>query len=135
MLPSTRSRIMASVRSTDTRPELLVRGMVRSMGYHYRLHAGALPGRPDLVFRGRRKIIFVHGCFWHLHAGCRNVRMPHARLDFWLPKLRANRERDERVAIRLREDGWAVLVIWECELVDPAAVRRKISAFLEGHGA
>ncbi|MCE8005286.1 very short patch repair endonuclease [Billgrantia ethanolica] len=127
----TRSKIMGKVRNKDTGPEMTVRRLVHGAGYRYRLHGKKLPGKPDLVFKGRRKVIFVHGCFWHRHEGCPLARLPKSRLDFWLPKLEANRERDKRNEERLQEMGWAVLVIWECELKSPNSLLLKISEFLD----
>src|SRR5262245_36149204 len=106
---------MQSVRSRDTGPEFLVRHWVHKMGFRYKLHCSALPGWPDLVFPGRRKIIFVHGCFWHGH-GCHYGRPPKSNLDFWLPKLARNKERDEAAIAALKELGWEVLVVWQCEI-------------------
>lgn len=127
-----RSRRMSLVKGRDTQPELLVRRLTHSMGYRYRLHEKTLPGRPDLVFRTRKKVIFVHGCFWHRHSSnaCRLARLPRSRLDFWQPKLEANRLRDEAVQIELAARHWSALVIWECELSDEASVRDRIAAFL-----
>ncbi|SDK03688.1 very short patch repair endonuclease [Billgrantia gudaonensis] len=127
----TRSRIMGRVRNKDTRPEMTVRRLVHGAGYRYRLHGKKLPGKPDLVFKSRRKVIFVHGCFWHRHEGCTLARLPKSRLDFWLPKLEANRERDKRNEEHLREMGWDVLIIWECELKDQEALLSRVSAFLD----
>lgn len=126
-----RSEIMARVRSTDTRPEMLVRKMVYALGYRYRLHARDLPGHPDIVFRKRAKVIFVHGCFWHRHAGCALARLPKSRLDFWLPKLEGNRKRDERNKRQLQRTGWKVLTIWECQLNRPARLADRIRRFLD----
>lgn len=126
-----RSEIMGRVRNKDTRPEMLVRRLVHGMGYRYRLHRGDLPGKPDLVFGGRRKVIFVHGCFWHRHENCPLARMPKSRVEFWRIKLNGNRERDTRNIQALREGGWSVLVIWECETRDTDALRRRITNFLE----
>ncbi len=123
-----RSERMSRVRSKDTKAELAVRRLVFSMGYRYRLHRRDLPGSPDLVFPSRRKVIFVHGCFWHRHPGC--GRMPKSRQDFWEPKLEANRQRDERNMTALRDDGWDACVIWECELKDMAEVEGRIRRFL-----
>lgn len=128
--PSERSERMSRIRSRDTKPEMAVRRLVFSMGFRYRLQ-GRLPGRPDLVFSGRRKVIFVHGCFWHLHSGCPNCRVPKSRLEFWLPKLEANRKRDEENQTQLRELGWATLVIWECELKDSVRLTSRIRKFLQ----
>lgn len=99
------------------------------MGYRYRLHVKDLPGCPDLVFKARRMVIFVHGCFWHSHDHCKLARKPKSRLDFWLPKLRANKERDARKLEELVSLGWQSLVIWECELTDPG-LRSRIKGFL-----
>ena len=126
-----RSEIMSRVRSKDTGPEMLVRRLVFAMGYRYRLHARELPGKPDLVFRRRRKIIFVHGCFWHRHKGCALARLPKSREEFWIPKLEANRERDERNKNELKKAGWNVLTIWECRLGDTGRLRKRIGGFLD----
>jgi DNA mismatch endonuclease, patch repair protein len=126
----TRSLIMGRVRGKNTRPEMVVRRLVYADGYRYRLHRRDLPGRPDLVFAGRHKVIFVHGCFWHRHAGCALARMPKSRVDFWLTKLEGNRVRDERHISQLMESGWDVLVVWECELKDLQTVRSRIEHFL-----
>jgi len=126
-----RSWVMRRVRSKDTKPEMVVRRLTNGMGYRYRLHDKKLPGHPDLVFRGRRKVIFVHGCFWHRHRNCALARLPKSRRDFWTPKLNANRKRDERNLRALAKAGWSVLVIWECEIGDADALARRIRNFLE----
>ncbi len=123
---------MGSIHAIDTGPEMLVRRLVHRMGYRYRVHDKALPGKPDLVFPARKKILFVHGCFWHFHEGCPGFREPRSRLDFWLPKLRANRERDRTVKEQLSLAGWDVLEIWECETSDLAVLASRIRAFLGG---
>lgn len=125
---------MARVRSKDTKPELIVRRLVHGMGYRYRLHAKDLPGKPDLVFRPRRKVVFVHGCFWHRHPdpGCPLARLPKSRLEFWLPKLEANRARDERAVDALEKNGWRVLVVWECQIKYTEALNKRIKCFLDG---
>lgn len=115
--PERRSEIMSLVRARDTGPEMKVRRLVHRMGFRYRLHVGALPGRPDLVFPGRHKTIFVHGCFWHAHRGCKLARIPKSRVEFWENKIAGNRERDRRNRRRLAKMGWRLLVIWECETV------------------
>lgn len=127
-----RSERMSLIRGKDTSVELVVRRLVHSLGYRYRLHGRGLPGRPDLVFGKRRKVIFVHGCFWHRHddSACKLARLPKSRLNFWVPKLEGNRRRDLENQKLLRERGWEVLVIWECELRDRAALERKIRSFL-----
>lgn len=122
---------MRRVRSRDTKPELTVRSLVFSMGYRYRLHRRSLPGTPDLVFPSRSKAIFVHGCFWHLHD-CGKYRLPHSREDYWLPKLKANKRRDDVSAVALRGMGWDVLTIWECELRDVGLLSQRIRLFLDG---
>lgn len=128
--PLERSQRMAKVKSKGTKPEMLVRRLVHSMGYRYRLHGPGLPGRPDLVFKGRRKVIFVHGCFWHRHEGCRLARLPKSRLDFWLPKLEGNKQRDAQKLEQLCQQGWKSLVIWECELKDLSSLEKRLRAFL-----
>lgn len=128
--PSERTKRMSRIRSGDTKPEMAVRRLVYSMGYRYRLRVKDLPGRPDLVFKGRKKVIFVHGCFWHQH-GCDHYRMPRSRTDFWLTKLAKNVARDEKVMRELSGMGWRVLVIWECQLRDMRRVERAVRGFLE----
>src|SRR3972149_3121732 len=131
---SERSKRMSLIRAKDTTSELLVRRLVHSMGYRYALHGKDLPGRPDLVFLPRRKVIFVHGCFWHRHASarCRLARIPKTRLEFWLPKLESNRRRDQRNQRALRGDGWNILVVWECQLRHKEQLENKLRRFLEG---
>lgn len=128
--PERRSEIMSRVRSRDSKPEMLVRRLVHAMGYRYRLHARDLPGKPDLVFRSRRKVIFVHGCFWHRHQDCNLARIPKSRRDFWVEKLTKNRDRDERIQQKLLEEGWNTLTLWECELGNSVAVEDKVRGFL-----
>jgi len=121
---------MAGIHSRHTKPELVVRRLVFSMGYRYRLHRKDLPGKPDLVFPSRKKVIFVHGCFWHLH-GCTTYRLPHSRRDYWLPKLEANKSRDAVHEEQLETMGWTVLTVWQCELRNPALLAERIKLFLE----
>ena len=123
---------MRRVRSRDTAPEMLVRKAVYAMGFRYRLYAKDLPGTPDMVFRARRKIIFVHGCFWHRHLNCSLARLPKSRLDFWSPKLESNRQRDQKNVHALRDMGWSVLTVWECELGDLERLKIGIKEFLDG---
>ncbi len=130
LTPEQRSQRMSRVRARDTKPELIVRGLLHSRGYRYRLHDKRLPGKPDLVFAGRRKVIFMHGCFWHRHDDCSLARMPKSRIDFGRPKLEANQARDQVNIARLEEMGWRVLVIWECELRDVDALVAKLEQFL-----
>jgi DNA mismatch endonuclease (patch repair protein) len=127
-----RSERMSLISGKNTGPEMVVRKLVYGLGYRYRLHGRLLPGKPDLVFPGRRKVIFVHGCFWHRHPdrACKLARMPKSRLDFWGPKLERNRLRDERIRRELAEQGWEVLTIWECQLTDMASVSEQVRSFL-----
>ena len=122
---------MARVRSTNSRPELCVRRIVFALGYRYRLHVRGLPGVPDLVFRPRKKVIFVHGCFWHRHANCALARMPKSRIEFWETKLEGNRKRDKRNRRSLLREGWKVLTIWECQLKHTDRLEGRIGKFLD----
>lgn len=127
---------MGKIRSKDTLPEMLVRKLTHGMGYRYRLHIRALPGCPDMVFPARKKVIFVHGCFWHRHPGCANAVMPKTRKEFWREKLTANKLRDKRNLHRLKKAGWSCLVLWECELGNTEELATRICDFLEnGQGA
>jgi DNA mismatch endonuclease (patch repair protein) len=114
---SVRSAQMARIKSRDTKPEMRVRRALHAAGLRYRLHAKDLAGKPDIVFRGRRIVIFVHGCFWHRHPdpNCKLTRMPKSKLDFWRPKLEGNRLRDEKNRSVLEANGWTVIEVWECE--------------------
>ena len=113
---------------------MAVRRLVHGLGYRYRLHSKQLPGRPDLVFAGRRMVVFVHGCFWHRHPGCRLARTPKSRVDFWRAKLDGNRERDLLTQRQLGELGWRSLIVWECELNDLDSVAEDVTRFLEDCG-
>jgi DNA mismatch endonuclease (patch repair protein) len=121
---------MARVKGRDTRPERIVRSLVHGMGYRFRLHRKDLPGKPDIVLPRHRKIIFVHGCFWHGHPGCRRAARPTSNTEFWDRKLSANIERDRRARRELEERGWDVLVIWECEVRDVEGLRHRLREFL-----
>jgi DNA mismatch endonuclease (patch repair protein) len=125
-----RSQRMAKVKNKDTKPELFVRSLLSSMGYRYRLHLRSVPGSPDIVFSHRKKVIFVHGCFWHRHKGCANCRLPKSKLEFWKPKLDGNAKRDARTRRELRRAGWQFLVVWECELKS-AQLPQSLKSFLE----
>lgn len=125
-----RSENMRAIRSKGMRPELAVRSLVHRMGYRFRLHGKNLPGKPDLVFASRRKVIFVHGCFWHCHHGCKAAHTPKSNVSYWELKLSRNRSRDARNVELLADSGWKSLVVWECETKDEARVRKRISAFL-----
>jgi DNA mismatch endonuclease (patch repair protein) len=133
LTPEQRSERMSRVKSQGSKAERLVRSLAHGMGYRFRLHGGKLPGKPDLVFPGRKKVIFVHGCFWHRHPdpNCRLARMPKSRQDFWVPKLEGNRLRDARIREQLAALGWRSLTLWECELRDTASLRNKIRTFLD----
>ena len=128
---SERSRVMRAVKSKDTTPELIVRRLVHSLGFRYRLHDPSLPGKPDLVLRRLHKLIIVNGCFWHLH-GCARCRIPASRRSYWLKKLNGNVARDRRVLRQLRRVGWRVLVVWECQTRPDRldALRSRILQFL-----
>lgn len=124
--------MMRSIRKRDTRPELIVRRVLRELGYGYTLHAKDLPGSPDIVLRGRRKVILVHGCFWHQHQDCALAKRPSARPEYWLPKFSRNKERDRAVADALGALGWNILVIWECTLDDEASLKTQLQTFCGG---
>ena len=128
-----RSRRMSLIRNKNSSAEMFVRKLVHSMGYRYRLHRKNLPGSPDLVFVKRRKIIFVHGCFWHRHDDptCKLARLPKSRLDFWLPKLEGNRQRDDKVKQRLTDSGWKFLIVWECQVLAKTNLQHLLKTFLD----
>ena len=128
--PEQRRHIMQSVKTRDTGPELAVRRLLFGLGYRYRVNAKNLPGRPDIVFPGRMKAIFVHGCFWHGHR-CRKGRAPKSRLDYWKPKLTANKKRDATQLRALKNLGWSVLVIWQCETNECETLRAALCSFLD----
>lgn len=133
LTPEQRSALMGRIRGRDTAPELAVRRLVYGLGYRYRLHGRGLPGTPDLVFRSRRCVIFVHGCFWHRH-NCPLAYSPKSRRSFWEKKFSGNVARDKKVVRSLKRDGWRVLIIWECQLARPAAVARRVKKFLGAVG-
>ena len=126
-----RSANMARIRGRDTKPELVVRRILHSKGYRYRLHVRELPGCPDIVFRPKRKAIFVHGCFWHRHKGCLRSSMPKTRVTFWEQKFAQNRDRDSRNQEDLRRLGWDYLIVWECETKDLELLQTSLSCFVE----
>lgn len=127
--PEQRRRIMQSVKTVHTGPELAVRRLLFALGYRFRLHRKGLPGRPDIVLSGRRRVILVHGCYWHGHD-CPKGRLPKSRVEYWGPKIAANMARDERNAAELSALGWQSLVIWQCEIADIPALSAKILTFL-----
>lgn len=127
-----RSENMRRIRSQDTGPEMVVRRLVHRLGYRCRLHRKDISGKPDLVFPGRRKVIFIHGCFWHQHPGCRDGRLPKSNLAYWRPKLERNIERDKAVLAQLIASGWDVLILWECETENIEAMGKVLRDFLGG---
>ena len=124
--PEKRSENMRRIQGKDTAPEKMVRSLIHRMGYRFRLHARNLPGKPDLVFSGRKRVIFVHGCFWHHHENCPMGAFPKSRLEFWVPKLLHNRERDLKNIAELKRLGWKVMVIWQCELSNFGKLHKKL---------
>ena len=132
LTPIERSAQMRRIRKRDTKPELIVRRLVHALGLRFRLYRGDLPGTPDLVLPRHRSVIFVHGCFWHQHTGCRLARQPKTRLDYWIPKLARNVERDLHARTALEQAGWQCLVVWECETRDREALRATLRRSLLG---
>jgi DNA mismatch endonuclease, patch repair protein len=122
---------MAAIKSVDTGPELALRRLLHGLGYRYRLHDSKLPGKPDLVFPSRRKVIFVHGCFWHRHVDCRYAGLPKTRPDFWQAKFNVNLARDAHNLDALAALGWKCLVVWQCELKSPEQALQKVASFLD----
>lgn len=116
--PSVRSRMMSGIKGKNSTPERLVRRLLFAAGYRFRLHRRDLPGTPDIAMLGRKIAIFVHGCFWHAHKGCKYAKVPATRPDFWIAKLRANVDRDQRAIEKLTTMGWRVLIVWECATRD-----------------
>ena len=125
-----RSRNMQAIKAKNTKPEIAVRRIAHSLGYRYQLHRRDLPGSPDLVFPSSRRIIFVHGCFWHCHKSCSRAYVPQSNMDYWLPKLARNVQRDKEAVRTLKASGWQILVIWECSTGDTDRLQRKIEQFL-----
>jgi len=126
-----RSKIMAAVRTRNTGAEIAVRSIAHRLGFRYSLARDDLPGKPDLAFVGRRKVIFVHGCFWHGHT-CHYGRLPQSRIDYWKPKIAANRIRDRKQSKELKKAGWSVMIVWQCELKKTDRLKSKIGSFLDG---
>ena len=126
-----RSRIMRAVKGSDTAPEMYVRRMVHGLGFRYGLHSAKLPGKPDLVLTSRRKIIFVHGCFWHGHKCARGNRAPKVNATYWHAKIAGNQARDRTTKSKLKAAGWRVLVVWECETKKQKALTQKLVSFLK----
>lgn len=130
LTPDQRRRNMSAIKGKNTGPEMVVRRLVHALGYRYRLHRRDLPGRPDLVFGSKGKIIFVHGCYWHRHSCARGKPMPKTRHEFWAAKFVANTRRDRQSLSKLRTQGWEVLVVWECEVSDLQKLQRRLQRFL-----
>ncbi|MCZ8150089.1 MAG: very short patch repair endonuclease [Roseomonas sp.] len=132
LTPEARSALMARIVGRNTRPELAVRRLLHAMGYRFRTNRRDLPGTPDVVLPGRRKVVFVHGCFWHGgHAGCGRARVPQANRAYWVAKIERNRRRDAAQVRALRRQGWSVAVVWECQIRDTARLARRLARFLE----
>jgi DNA mismatch endonuclease (patch repair protein) len=131
LTPEQRHRNMSHIRARDTRPEITVRRLLRSLGYYYRLHDKKLPGKPDIVFKSKKKIIFVHGCFWHMHSCQYGKVQPSTNTAFWKEKREQTVERDLRQQKELKEQGWDVLTIWECESKNKPEMIVKLIIFLE----
>lgn len=129
-----RSRLMSRIKGKDTKPEMVVRRFLHAQGFRYRLHDKTLPGKPDLVFPKYRTVVFVHGCYWHRHFGCRKTTTPKTRSQFWRTKFLGNVIRDRRDRTRLEAEGWRVLVIWECETLSLAALSVLADEIRAGQG-
>lgn len=125
--PERRSEVMSRVKGTNTTPELKVRRALHAMGYRFRLHRKDLPGKPDIVLPKHHLCLFVHGCFWHQHEGCKRATFPGTNREFWAKKFEQNRERDKRIASELVQAGWRICVIWECQTKDENALSSEIS--------
>jgi DNA mismatch endonuclease (patch repair protein) len=134
LTPQARSANMRAVRRQNTAPEMAVRRLLHAAGYRYRLHVKKLPGSPDIVFTGRRKVIFVHGCFWHGHD-CRGGRRPQSNQSYWLPKIARNQQRDATALDALLQSGWQTLFVWECEIPNRISLVARITKFLGPPGS
>lgn len=114
---------MSLIKSKDTKPEVIVRSIVHRLGFRFRLHKSGLPGSPDIVLKKYKTVIFVHGCFWHQHKGCKRSNIPKTNQKYWIPKLERNLERDRINKRDLKKDGWKVIVLWECQMRDPERLK------------
>ncbi len=132
LTPAARSRLMSKIRSRNTSPEMSVRRTAHALGYRFRLHKKSLPGTPDLVFSGRKAVIFVNGCYWHGHGCSRGGTGAKSNQSYWAPKIERTRERDRLARQALAEAGWRVLTVWECETGDAGRLRARIDGFLSG---
>ena len=121
-----RSWNMRLIRSTDTKPEIIIRKLLHSLGYRFRLHKKSLPGKPDIVLKKYKTVIFVHGCFWHQHKKCKRSNIPKSNRAYWKPKLTKNIKRDEQHKLILKKLGWRTIVIWECETKDLEKFKKKL---------
>jgi DNA mismatch endonuclease (patch repair protein) len=130
LIPEERSRNMAKIKGKDTKPEMLVRSLLHGMGYRFRLHVERLPGKPDIVLPRFKAAIFVHGCFWHGHKGCRRAELPATRIDFWRKKISGNIQRDVRNIALLENAGYRCLVLWQCEMKDREILKQRLLDFL-----
>ena len=132
LLNSRRSKLMASIRTRATTPEIAIRKLLKASGYKYVCNYSQLPGRPDIVLPKLRKVVFVHGCFWHRHSGCKKASVPETNRDFWLRKLRRNVERDSEQKKLLRKLGWKSFTVWECQILKNRQLQSKLFRFLNG---
>lgn len=130
LTPEQRHLVMSHIRSKNTKPEMIVRRLLYAQGYRYRLHANDLPGKPDIVFRGRCKVIFVNGCFWHSHSCADGRHRPQTNADFWEAKRQRTVERDAQAVATLEANGWSVATVWECELRETGTLLRVLREFL-----
>lgn len=133
--PAVRSRMMSRIRGKNTKPEVVVRRALFAAGYRFRLHRRDLPGKPDIALPGRKVAVFAHGCFWHMHSGCKNAKLPSTRSEFWREKLEGNVSRDLRAIDALLADGWRVLTVWECATRDPTVLKglsESLAQWIEG---
>lgn len=128
---SRRSWNMGRIRGRDTSPEVAVRSMLHRAGYRFRLHVKTLPGKPDIVLRSRNTVIFVHGCFWHRHEGCKQCYTPKSNIEFWETKFAGNVQRDKKNTCALKTAGWRVIIVWECELSTPTKLEAKLKRLLQ----
>lgn len=128
MTPEQRHKCMAAIKGKDTKPEMIVRRYLHAIGYRYGLHNRKLPGSPDLVLRRLKTVIFIHGCFWHGHEGCKYYRLPQSNVKFWSDKITRNRQRDAFARVQLEKKGWTVITVWECDLKNKAKREATLSA-------
>ena len=126
-----RSENMRRIGSRDTKPEIIIRSLLHRLGYRFRLHRKGLPGRPDIVFPSLRKVIFVHGCFWHQHRSCIDGRLPKSSTSYWVPKLLGNKQRDRSNRRALTRLGWSILVVWDCQTADLGRLKKNLAKFLD----